>query len=85
MENVRAQIRAFILSDYLFTDDPSTLEDSVSFLDSGLIDSTGMMEVIFFIEEAFSIKVEDEEMMPEYLDSVENLVAFIGRKAGRAA
>ena len=47
----------------------------------GIIDSTGILEVIFFLEENFGIKVEDEEMVPENLDSIDNLVAFVARKA----
>lgn len=85
MEATRNQVRQYILQNYLFTEDESALSDDVSFLESGLIDSTGMMEVIFFLEETFSIKVEDEEMVPENLDSVNNLLGYIERKSGKAA
>lgn len=85
MENIRKKVRSFLLSNYLFTEDDAALEDNVSFLESGLVDSTGMMEVIFFIEETFSISVDDTEMVPENLDSVESLVAFVARKQGLAA
>lgn len=81
----RQAIRQFILANYLFTDDQSALADDTSFLTSGIVDSTGMMEVIFFLEENFSIHVDDEEMIPENLDSVDNLVAFIQRKQEQAA
>lgn len=73
-------LRTFILENYLFTDDQSALADADSFLEKGVLDSTGIMEVIFFIEEQFGIRVEDEEMVPQNLDSVEHLVAFIERK-----
>lgn len=85
MENIRKKVRSFLLGNYLFTEDESALNNDVSFLESGLVDSTGMMEVIFFIEETFSISVGDVEMVPENLDSVENLVAFVARKQGVAA
>jgi acyl carrier protein len=85
MENIRKKVRSFLLGNYLFTEDDTALADDVSFLESGLVDSTGMMEVIFFIEENFSISVDDAEMVPENLDSVENLVAFVARKQGLAA
>lgn len=85
MESIRRKVRSFLLANYLFTEDESALDDSVSFLESGLVDSTGMMEVIFFIEETFSIGVDDVEMIPENLDSVESLVAFVARKQGVAA
>jgi len=81
----RDTIRHYILENYLFTEDASALADDVSFLESGIIDSTGMMEVIFFLEENFSIRVEDEEMIPENLDSVNNLLRYIERKQGQAA
>lgn len=81
----RDTIRRYILENYLFTEDASALADDASFLESGMIDSTGMMEVIFFLEESFSIRVEDEEMVPENLDSVNNLLRYIERKQGQAA
>jgi acyl carrier protein len=81
----RDTIRRYILENYLFTEDAGALADDASFLESGIIDSTGMMEVIFFLEENFSIRVEDEEMIPENLDSVNNLLRYIERKQGQAA
>jgi acyl carrier protein len=80
MSAVESTLRTFILENYLFTDDQSALDSKDSFLEKGIIDSTGILEVIFFIEEQFGFKVADEEMVPENLDSVNNLVAFIGRK-----
>lgn len=73
-------IRQYILESLLFTEDESALQDSDSFLDGGIIDSTGVMEIILFIEETFGIKVKDDEMLPVNLDSVDNLVAFVMRK-----
>lgn len=78
--SVEATLRTFILENYLFTDDESALNNNDSFLNKGIIDSTGILEVIFFIEENFGIKVADEEMVPENLDSITNLTAFIARK-----
>ena len=78
--SVRQKLRTFILENYLFTDDSTALADRDSFLAQGILDSTGILEVIFFIEEQFSIKVDDEEMIPENLDSIDHLVAFIDRK-----
>ncbi|MEJ2611904.1 MAG: acyl carrier protein [Candidatus Thiodiazotropha sp.] len=76
-----AQIRTYILENYLFTDDQSALDSADSFLDKGILDSTGILEVIYFLEEEFNIKVEDTEMIPENLDSVNNIVAFIEKKS----
>ena len=77
---VEQPIRDYILENYLFTEDQSALANEDSFLEKGILDSTGILEIIYFIEDDFGIKVEDEEMVPENLDSVNNLVAFIGRK-----
>ena len=74
------KIRSFILENYLFTDDESELDSNDSFLEQGIIDSTGILEVIFFLEEEFGIEVDDDEMIPENLDSVANLVKFIDLK-----
>ena len=78
--SAKAKIKNYILENYLFTDDQSALKDGDSFLQQGIIDSTGILEVVFFLEEEFGVKVEDEEMVPENLDSVNNLVAFVERK-----
>ncbi|MES9853048.1 MAG: acyl carrier protein [Candidatus Thiodiazotropha sp. LLP2] len=79
--SAEAQIRNYILENYLFTDDQSALDSTDSFLDKGILDSTGILEVIYFLEDEFSLKVEDTEMVPENLDSVNNIVAFIARKS----
>jgi acyl carrier protein len=73
-------IRAYILENYLFSDDADALKDDDSFLDKGILDSTGILEVIYFLEDEFSIKVDDDELIPENLDSVANIAAFIKRK-----
>jgi acyl carrier protein len=75
------KIRNYILENYLFTDDQSALRDDDSFLDKGILDSTGILEMIYFLEEQFGIKIDDVEMIPENLDSVNNLISFIARKS----
>lgn len=77
---VKEQLRGFILENYLFTDDQSALEDDDSFLDKGIIDSTGILELIDFMEENFKVKVEDDEMIPDNLDSINNIVQFMSAK-----
>jgi acyl carrier protein len=74
------QIRQFILNNYLFTDDESKLSDASSLMQTGTMDSTGILELIMFLEETFGIKVADDEMVPANLDSVDNVVRFIERK-----
>ena len=76
---VEQDVREFLLSNF-YVADPDTLVDDTSLLDQGIIDSTGMLELIFFIEQKFEIKVENSEMVPENLDTVEGIAAFVGRK-----
>lgn len=80
--SIEKQVREFILENYLFTDDESALDNDDSFLEKGILDSTGILEVIYFIEEEFEVKVDDNEMVPENLDSVKNIVAFVASKNG---
>jgi acyl carrier protein len=81
---MKKTIRHYIMENLLFTEDDSALQDDDSFLDGGIIDSTGVMEIIMFIEETFGIKVNDDEMLPANLDSVDNLAAFVQRKQAQA-
>lgn len=78
--SVENRIRNYILENYLFTDDQGMLGSDDSFLQKNILDSTGMLEVIYFLEDEFAIKVQDEEMVPENLDSVTRIVAFLERK-----
>ena len=71
------QIQNFILENYLFTNDASALGVDDSLLGRGIVDSTGMLEIIFFIEEQLGVKVKDEEMIPDNLDSVNRIAAFV--------
>ena len=77
---IEQKLRDYILENFLFTDDQSALNNEDSFLDKGIIDSTGILEVIYFIEDEFSIKINDDEMLPENLDSVTNIVDFVTQK-----
>lgn len=83
MNEIHEQLRSYIVDNFLFGDD-NGFDDTASFLDTGIIDSTGILELISFLEGEFSIKVQDEELLPENLDSINNLVAFLGKKLGRA-
>ena len=76
---MKEKIRSFIIENFLFGDD-SGLNDEASFLEEGLIDSTGILELVNFLEEEFEIAVDDEELVPENLDSVNNVVAYLGKK-----
>ncbi len=78
--SAEVKLRTYILENYLFSEEPSDLNNSDSFMEKGILDSTGIMEVIFYLEDEFGIQVEDEEMVPENLDSIDNLLAFLDRK-----
>lgn len=81
MNEMREQIKSYVVENFLFGDD-NGLDDTTSFLESGMIDSTGILEVISFLEETFDIKIKDQELLPENLDSISNIQNFIGRKLG---
>ena len=82
MVDVEKEIRDFIVDNFLFGNREKLPGDDDSFLQNGLIDSTGILEVVNFIEEKFGIGVEDDELVPENLDSVRRLAGFIMRKRG---
>jgi len=78
--SIEQHVRDYILENFLFTTDAAALGVDESFLAKGIIDSTGMLEVIYFLEDKFSIRIDDAEMIPENLDSVSNIVRFVERK-----
>ena len=74
-------VRKFICESFLFDAD-ADFSDETSFLDEGIIDSTGLLELVVFIEKKFAITIEDDELVPENLDTVSNIHNFILRKGG---
>jgi acyl carrier protein len=82
---MQAQIRQFILTSFLFTSDESALNSADSLLERGIMDSTGVLELVAFLEEQFGIDVADDELVPENLDSVNQITAFVGRKQAALA
>jgi acyl carrier protein len=79
MSDKKAEIREFIVENFLFGNDDG-LQDDTSFLEEGIIDSTGVLELVTFLEETYEIQVEDDELVPENLDSIDNVTAYIERK-----
>ena len=79
-DHLRDRIRGFILENYLFTTDPSALPLDDSLLERGVVDSSGMMEIIFFIEEKLGVVMREDEMTPDNLDSVNKIAAFVQGK-----
>ncbi len=78
--SVADQVKNYILENILFSKDANQLGSDESFLAKGIIDSTGMLEVIFFLEQTFGIKVADNEMVPDNLDSVNKIAAYVASK-----
>lgn len=77
---VRQAVRQFIQERFMIGRTFNGTPDSESLLEKGIIDSTGVLELVGFLEESFGMKVEDEELVPENLESVNNIVAFVIEK-----
>ena len=80
MTSVVATIRQYVLENFMFTDDETLLRNQDSFLDDGIVDSTGVLELVAFVEETFGIVVQDEEILPENFDSVAELAHYVQEK-----
>lgn len=79
-EDVRKKLISFIKEKFLVGDSTQIPANDDSFLEKGIIDSTGVLELVSFIEETFDIKVEDEELIPDNLDSLDKLTIYIKKK-----
>ena len=84
MSDLKQQIREFIVENFLFGE-ANGLEEETSFLENGIIDSTGILELVTYLEDTFGIEVEDEELVPENLDSIANVVKYLTTKQASAA
>ncbi len=79
MENLKREIRDFVIENYCFNRQ-GNLGDDDSFMESGIIDSTGILQLVSFAEEKYSIEIESEELIPENLDSISSLTQFLSKK-----
>ena len=79
-----AKIREFLVESYLLSEEDN-VSDQDSFIEKGVLDSTGVLELVAFIEEAFSVSVDDTELTPENLDSINLVAGFVRRKMASAA
>lgn len=77
---IKEQVRQFILDNFMMGRDPEELKDSGSLLEMNIIDSTGVLEMVGFLEETFGITIEDDELIPENLDSLVKIENYIKRK-----
>ena len=81
---IQSDIRAFIVENFMLGND-SGFDASESLLESGIIDSTGIMHVVAFLEERFGITVEDDDMVADNLESVQLIARFVESKMRRAS
>jgi acyl carrier protein len=77
---IAAQVRAFIEENFLFATDLNTLSEAQSLIDAGVVDSTGILELVAFLEERFGITVLDADIVPDNLDSVSSIAAYVERR-----
>jgi len=80
---IKTRLREFVLKNF-YVADPNDLSDTTSLLDRGIVDSTGVLELTAFLEEAFKITVADEDLVPDNLDSLAKIEAYVGRKLAAA-
>jgi len=78
--DISLAVRRFIAENFLFRDDGEAIAHDASLLDAGIIDSTGVLELVCFLESSFAIEVADEEMLPENLDSIRAITTYVARK-----
>jgi acyl carrier protein len=81
-ESLEARIRKHIVDNFVYSGDGQSLDADASLLESGIVDSTGVLELVFFVEESFGIKVKDEELVPRNFDSIAKLAAYVRHKTG---
>jgi len=80
VDEARQALTSFIVENFLFGNAAEAPAAETSFMETGLVDSTGVLEIVSFIEGKYGISVGDDEMIPEHLDSVANIAAFVARK-----
>jgi len=79
-QSLEQEVRRFVVENFLFGEDDGSLQLEDSFLDSGVIDSTGVLELVTFLEQQYEIKIDDTELVPDNLDSISRVSSFIRRK-----
>ena len=82
LNTLKTELKKFIIDTFLIGDEKESLNDSDSFMQNGYIDSTGILELTQHIETTYKFTIEDDEMVPENLDSIDNLVKYITSKLG---
>lgn len=78
--NIKNQIKSFVIDNFLFGQIEFEFDTADSLLEKGIVDSTGVLELVTFIEETFAFIVADDEITPDNLDSIDNMALYISRK-----
>lgn len=78
--NAESQINEFIINTFMFGSSENKISANDSFLENGIIDSTGILELVGFLQNNFNIEIEDHEMLPQNLDSINNILEFLKKK-----
>ncbi len=78
--DLKVDIRKYIIDNFLYGQDDNSIGDDVSFLENGIIDSTGVLELVSFVQETYGIRVHDDELIPSNFDSLSKLETFILKK-----
>lgn len=81
---IETQVRSLIEDNFLFREDRSALSNTESLIDAGLIDSTGILELVAFLEERFNIEIADADLVPDNFDSIDRIVAYVARMRATA-
>jgi acyl carrier protein len=79
-EQVVRQIRDFVAENFLLGQDDKTFSDTDSFMERGIIDSTGVLQLVAFLQDTYEIAVEDDELSPDNLDTLASVAAYVCRK-----
>jgi acyl carrier protein len=85
MTNMDEDLRRFVVDNFMFGQAQAGFSNDDSFLDNGIVDSTGVLELVAFLEEKYAITIQDQELVPDNLDSINKLVRFLERKLQRSA
>jgi acyl carrier protein len=82
LQQIRQKVKQYIIDNLLMGADGVQIADDTSFLQQGLVDSTGVLELVTYLEDTFEIKVGDEDMTPDNLDSLDRIAAYVTAKRG---
>ena len=82
--DIKNIVNQFIKNNFLFSDQKENIDENMSLYENRIVDSTGVLEVVDFLEETFGIKIEDDELVPDNLDSIKKISKFIQKKINNA-